>query len=380
MVTDPANSIFFYGGDHMGVSPAAELLAEGLKCRAGGRETPARARYVGAQVDSKLANTVRTGDVLMLIECEVDGIAEIDGVHPKGTTVVLEVTSSGSAKAAQQIPLRMCLSERLRQELAICSSPVYNWEPRFVVEWIEYHRTLGVQHVYLYDRELRYEGPLQSLIKEGAVTVIPWKSHCPKNDCTAGVGEYFDQFGALDACKQRFGHATEWLAHIDMDERLYMAPAQRKLYGADFKNFLHRIRCNAPSVAEVSLNSIIYYGQQVDKGSLKGLQSHHFKTRDAASTKGFLEKYFARAEAIDVMGVHHAEVFVPPWTGPQVLKPDERELRINHHRRSGKKLPRNLLARFVSIFEGDKVTDTEHLWLGKVLNERVHRAMKRADA
>ena len=276
MVTDPANSIFFYGGDHMGVSPAAELLAEGLKCRAGGRETPARARYVGAQVDSKLANTVRTGDVLMLIECEVDGIAEIDGVHPKGTTVVLEVTSSGSAKAAQQIPLRMCLSERLRQELAICSSPVYNWEPRFVVEWIEYHRTLGVQHVYLYDRELRYEGPLQSLIKEGAVTVIPWKSHCPKNDCTAGVGEYFDQFGALDACKQRFGHATEWLAHIDMDERLYMAPAQRKLYGADFKNFLHRIRCNAPSVAEVSLNSIIYYGEQVDKG----LQSHRNRSRN----------------------------------------------------------------------------------------------------
>lgn len=386
LVTNPRNSIFYFGDDHMGVSPAAESLAGMLQCKAGdfSSPSPARVRYIGHAApgffDSKPSNNaVRPDDVLMVIECELDSMiheAAGESGFPEEANVVLQVSHlspGGKPKYptdVQSIRLQMCRLDRPRQELAICSSPVYNWAPSLVVEWIEYHRILGVEHVYLYDRDGSYGKALEPLVKAGAVTVINWPSHCPKGHCVGGVGGYFDQYGALNACKQRFGHATEWLAHIDVDEKLYMAPAQRKMYGADFKNFLHRLQCNAPSVAEVSMDSIMAYGEEPGDDADKMIRSRNFKKRDAKAVKGYLEKYIGRAAAIDVMGVHDVKAFIPPLRG-RTYKPAEEEIRINHHRLGTKRLPSNLIMRLVAMFEPAEVHDVEHLWLEKELTHRV---------
>jgi len=232
LVTNPEKSIFFYGDDHMGVSPTANRIASSFRCRANGKASPATVRYAGhappSYWDSSPPHTVRHGDVLMIIECELasfgnqrerfdsslaaaaaeaatEAAAAAAGESPPPThaTILLEVAPPNHAQARnflhqQPIPLELCLMDQPKgyhHELALCSSPIYGWSPRAVVEWVEYHRIMGFDHVYIYDRNDAYATPLRTLVREGAVTIIPWSSHCPAKHCRRGVGEYFDQFG-----------------------------------------------------------------------------------------------------------------------------------------------------------------------------------------
>ena len=87
-------------------------------------------------------------------------------------------------------------------------------EASYIAEWLEFHRLVGVEHVYVYDngsiddtREI-----LASYIKNGFVTCIPWTSF----DLN-GLPQYQAYAHAL--CN--FGPYWRWLAFIDVDEFLF---------------------------------------------------------------------------------------------------------------------------------------------------------------
>jgi hypothetical protein len=139
------------------------------------------------------------------------------------------------------------LSSATEYDLTLCTATSRTYRPH-LVEWLEYHLMLGIQHFYLYDTTLWNHPPEKSLemtlhdyIERGLVTVIRWPyDNCVKNmasgrwinyvvpDETTGrsVSRFFQppraiaQTAALASCYSRFKRKTKWMAHIDDDEFL----------------------------------------------------------------------------------------------------------------------------------------------------------------
>src|SRR6185295_2887675 len=61
-----------------------------------------------------------------------------------------------------------------KYNFSICS--VFNNEAKFIKEWIEYHKLIGIDHFYLYNISSsdRYMKEINSYIKEGLITLIHW--------------------------------------------------------------------------------------------------------------------------------------------------------------------------------------------------------------
>lgn len=100
----------------------------------------------------------------------------------------------------------------MQLNLAICAQ-IRNETP-YLVEWIEFHRMVGVEHFYLYDH-YSTDNPglfLREYIDSGVVTLIDWseKPH-----------PWSAQMMAHDHCLANFGPQCRWIAFIDVDEFLF---------------------------------------------------------------------------------------------------------------------------------------------------------------
>jgi hypothetical protein len=108
-----------------------------------------------------------------------------------------------------------------------------------LVEWIEYHRLVGVDHFYIYDTALddkdRLSKTLRDYINESIVTVIPWHfMNCVRYmangrwnaELINGSIVFFEspkaiaQYTALASCYVRFKYTSRYMSHIDEDEFL----------------------------------------------------------------------------------------------------------------------------------------------------------------
>src|SRR5215469_13849525 len=94
-------------------------------------------------------------------------------------------------------------------------------EAPYIIEWIAFHKVIGVDHFFLYDNDSR-DGTseiLQRLEQAGIVTRIAWSDeHSRAIDPQVGpqVTAYKDLL--------RFKDRTEWIAIIDGDE--FIVPLQ----------------------------------------------------------------------------------------------------------------------------------------------------------
>jgi hypothetical protein len=155
-------------------------------------------------------------------------------------------------------------STTTRHNLTICSATSRTSSPGDLIEWIEYHLILGVDHLYLYDTTplSSSSSPLSSLlspyITKGLLTLIRWPYHNCVNGMASGrwVGYHvytstdgtpldsvpeelrpihssfrsefrfffppraISHTAALASCYARYRHDTVWMAHIDDDEYL----------------------------------------------------------------------------------------------------------------------------------------------------------------
>lgn len=91
--------------------------------------------------------------------------------------------------------------------LSICA--IFKNEARYLKEWIEFHRIVGVEHFYLYNNNSTddFYSVLESYVREGTVDLYPWEMH------PGQVRAYAD-------CILIKAH-TKWLAFIDIDEFLF---------------------------------------------------------------------------------------------------------------------------------------------------------------
>ncbi|EKX54372.1 hypothetical protein GUITHDRAFT_58574, partial [Guillardia theta CCMP2712] len=83
-------------------------------------------------------------------------------------------------------------------------------EARYLEEWIEYSRMIGVNHFFLYDHGSKDDTReiLARYVEEGIVTVHNWSF------------PGYPQREAHTHCTHRYGHLTSWLGLMDVDEFL----------------------------------------------------------------------------------------------------------------------------------------------------------------
>ena len=103
-------------------------------------------------------------------------------------------------------------SSNYKYELAICS--IFQNEARFMKEWLEFYKLVGVQHFYLYNNFStdNYLKILNHYIKKGEVEVIDW------NITNEGLNAQYTAFN--DALRKTKG-IVKWLAYLDLDEFLF---------------------------------------------------------------------------------------------------------------------------------------------------------------
>ncbi|NGX39788.1 MAG: hypothetical protein KR126chlam1_01121 [Chlamydiae bacterium] len=110
------------------------------------------------------------------------------------------------------------LSAVPKHYVSICA--IFRDEDRFLKEWIEYHRMIGVEHFYLYNHlsEDNYYEVLRPYIKEGIVDLIEWPFQ-PKNhkDWIQNI-----QAGTYNKTLKERGEENIWIAFIDTDEFIVM--------------------------------------------------------------------------------------------------------------------------------------------------------------
>ncbi len=107
-----------------------------------------------------------------------------------------------------------------RYDLSVCM--MFHNEERFIKEWLEYHRMLGVEHFYLInnrssDRSMEI---LRPYILSGLVEV----EACPAK-FTTGAQWIKAQDKYYTNTVLRVGQETKWLAIIDCDE--YLVPTEK---------------------------------------------------------------------------------------------------------------------------------------------------------
>ena len=104
-----------------------------------------------------------------------------------------------------------------------------------LLEWIVFHRLVGIDHIYIYDNTQIIPGgnatsPLQEICQQfpGYITYISWPASVCNNNRPnhKNPGERSSQYAAEASCRSRFGDFTDWMTFIDTDE--YIVPMMKQ--------------------------------------------------------------------------------------------------------------------------------------------------------
>jgi len=108
-----------------------------------------------------------------------------------------------------------------RYNLSICA--IFKNEGKYLKEWIEYHRLVGVDHFYLYNNNStdRSVDVLKPYIKQNLVTLIHWPDCLGKqSEEKAFIWALSTQTSAYENAVQLREKETKWLIFLDVDEFL----------------------------------------------------------------------------------------------------------------------------------------------------------------
>ncbi len=109
-----------------------------------------------------------------------------------------------------------------KYKLSICA--VVKNEDKFLKEWIEYHRLVGVDHFYIYDigNYERTSSTLRSYIRQNIVSLIPWPYGSREYDSTQPfLWALSTQVPAYEnAAKYKAVRETKWMVFLDVEEFL----------------------------------------------------------------------------------------------------------------------------------------------------------------
>jgi hypothetical protein len=114
---------------------------------------------------------------------------------------------------------RRIVPSSTRHELAICA--IFRNESRFIKEWIEFHKLVGVTRFYLYNHFSQddYLTVLKPYIESGEVVLIDWPHAVSSDELVNWTA--IQSLAYCDGIWRATKDCVNWLAVIDMDEFLF---------------------------------------------------------------------------------------------------------------------------------------------------------------
>lgn len=128
--------------------------------------------------------------------------------------------------------LSLLLINSLQSSYTVVVTAIFRDEARFLKEWIDFYKTLGVEHFYLYNNLSldNYQTVLNPYLEEGVVTLIQWPYESEE------VHEWNRiQCGAYKHALYNYGTQTKWMAFLDTDEFLF--PTEEATLPLFLKNY-----------------------------------------------------------------------------------------------------------------------------------------------
>lgn len=143
--------------------------------------------------------------------------------------------------------------------LAVCA--IAKDEGPYFKEWIEWHRSRGVDKFYIYDNESTdcTRAVLEEYVRDGLVEYIPFPG-------------YRRQLAAYDDCLRRHRFDARWIAFIDLDE--FIVPVKDRT----IPEFLGRFE----AFPAVEINWLVY-GSGGAKKRLPGTMMERFRRHSQPS-------------------------------------------------------------------------------------------------
>lgn len=191
--------------------------------------------------------------------------------------------------------------KKKKYKLSICSATSRN-DRKSLVEWIEYHKLIGIDHIFLYDtsfntiesNESKLSDVLQDYVNEGFLNIIPW----PYRNCVREMASgrwtiwfkndtRFDfkapyaiaQSAALASCYSRFRHTSKYMTHIDDDEFLVFSKSyfngQNNSKDFNIINVADKIFKENPKVAAIKFEPVQFFPCKT-AGNKESVQSKTF--------------------------------------------------------------------------------------------------------
>lgn len=125
------------------------------------------------------------------------------------------------------IDLAAQASATKKYNLSVCA--IFKEEGRYLKEWIEYHKLVGVDHFYLYSNNSRdqFRRVLAPYINEGLVTLIYWPDYLGELDEEeAFKWSLSTQVSAYEnAIYTKGTKETKWLVFVDVNE--FLVPSKQ---------------------------------------------------------------------------------------------------------------------------------------------------------
>jgi len=165
--------------------------------------------------------------------------------------------------------------QTFKHYLSVCA--IAKNEGRYFREWIEYHKTVGVEKFYIYDNESSDDTKevLAPYISSGTVDYVFWP------------GEN-QQIPAYEDCVAHRKYDTRWLALIDLDE--FIVPSCKDGAYSSIEHIPQFLQSLPVHVSQLSVGAL-FYGSSGHRTKPDGLVMENYTYR-APRDSGL---YFAKA-------------------------------------------------------------------------------------
>lgn len=179
-------------------------------------------------------------------------------------------------------------NDRTAIKLGFSITAIVKNEANYLIEWIEFHRLVGVNHFFIYDNgsEDETEKIIEHYANMGVATYIPWRNFSEILNA---------QTSAYGHALTNFGREYRWMAFIDVDE--FMFPLKERTLSEEMINF-----SDLPSLSIPWFN----FGPSGHETTPKGLVIENYTERAAFPPKPDQYSLLRYKTIVDPSRVTHA--------------------------------------------------------------------------
>ena len=243
-----------------------------------------------------------------------------------------------------------------------------------IVEWIEYHKYLGVDHFFIYLTSPRAQhgmdyAALSDYVIEGTVTIVPWGyQNCVRGmasgrwchwDLKPPRGQVFwppraiAQSAALASCYSRFRRFTKYMMHIDDDEFVTInssiatstkkkRPGRRLKFKGALYEYANLMFLSNPHAAAISFRPVGKYNcPSAEYVGKKGIANHDSNSHKSVLPRigvnlvsalmvPFESKLLMRTDAVRMFFIHYLTQLEFPYKSYVPVVADLNEAALLH--------------------------------------------------